>query len=252
MVKSDGADEQFHIMLANIPTKAPACWESANIQWWWTKPEPIQTSAEKTMYCVARRCYCFLLYVLSTEQSPNMSKKHEGENAALYAHGIFRMRVTKQQLAKGNKHSSGEEWRADKAVHSIPSSAGGNRLASLSSEQQRAQGSNLRGTNYIMLNGFLSLLFSRLAVRRHRSAFAFREHCFVWENGRLLPFFSLFHLSDHRGRDPLALQPHSSSPDNSTEPGPEGGGGAKYWLILSVANDHSLLYLRSASWSSHV
>lgn len=50
----------------------------------------------------------------------------------------------------------------------------------------------------------------------------------MWVDARLLFLFSLFHLSDHRGRDPLALQPHC----RSTKSGPRRKGAG---LILTDA-----------------
>lgn len=119
-------------------------------------------------------------------------------------------------------------------------------LASPSSEQQRARGNNLRGK--IPNNKRFWAYFSRAWPSDGTGVLLPLGNMFcVGGRPPSLPFFPLFHLSDHRGRDPLALQPHSSSTRrlNRAWSGAKRRGQA--WLMQPTANESTPLVLRSAS-----
>lgn len=73
----------------------------------------------------------------------------------------------------------------------------------------------------------LGLLFSCLTVRRHRCAFAFGEHCFVWEDARLLGLFiansSVSSSRPRPSRTPTALLLNPTTQPSLVRRGEEAG-----------------------------
>lgn len=105
--------------------------------------------------------------------------------------------LTASGQSTGARRRNGEQTRRFIQFHS--------RQEEIASKLARPANNRPRARVKIQRRNRLSSLFSGLAVRRHRGAFAFGEHGL--SEGRRPPslsffFFSLFHLSDHRGREP--------------------------------------------------
>lgn len=189
------------------------------------------------MYCVARRCYCFLLdWTTAKIRRQPPIKRHP--NWALNRY------VETAKSQRQQKHSSGEEWRADKAVHSIQFSVGGNRL--LLARPANNRGNNLRGRKYTIITVSELTFLGPGRPTAPGCLCLWGTLCCVWGRPPALSFFTLFHLSDHRGRDPLTLQPHSSSTRRLNRAWSGGKRRGHGWLTLPTANQSAAFVLRSA------
>lgn len=135
--------------------------------------------------------------------------------------------VKRQQRGKGSrKHSAGKEWRADKAVHSIAFSVGGNRLSRLAcpaNNRERERGKLTRRKTHN--NHRLCAYFSRAWPSDGTGVPLPLGNIVLCRRSPPSLSFFLFHLSDHRGRDPLrALQPHCFCSNPTTQPSLVRGG----------------------------
>lgn len=126
------------------------------------------------------------------------------------------------------KHGSEQEWRADKAVHSIPVSVGGNRLLLACPANNREQeGTTCEPKKYTIIN-VSELTFLVLGRRTAPGCLCLWGTLFcVGGRPPSLSFFRYFICQiiaaatlSHSNRTP-------PQPDDSTEPGPGGRGGSR-------------------------